>query len=146
MERRLMLRVAAMAALAMLPVGAQQHANFSGNWKLNESMSGTQATGPREIVWKIEHNEPRFKYALQGKRGYMPFSEAYECTTDGRAPADASKVAMTGAWEGDALVLRYLKDGRELGRFQLRLTAGGKQMTRDGAAGTVKIHEVYDRQ
>ncbi|HEY1495649.1 MAG TPA: hypothetical protein VGF49_13950 [Candidatus Solibacter sp.] len=53
---------------------------------------------------------------------------------------------MTAAWEGDTLVMRYVKDGKELVRIQLRLTADGKQMTRERAMGSVKIHEVYDRQ
>jgi hypothetical protein len=132
--------------LAILPCWGQQHANFNGTWKLNEAMSGTSPTGPREIVWKIEHSDPKFKYTASGTRGYMPFSEAYEFTTDGRAPADASKVAVIGVWEGDALVMRYVKGGKDVARIELRLKAGGKQMTRDGAMGAVKIHEVYDRQ
>jgi len=136
----------ALAAAMIFPLCAQPHSNFNGVWKLNESLSGTTASGPREIVWKIEHADPRFKYSASGKRGYMPFTEAYEFTTDGRAPADATKVAVMAAWEGDALVMRYVKDGKELARIQLRLTADGKQMTREGAMGSVKIHEVYDRQ
>jgi hypothetical protein len=76
----------------------------------------------------------------------MPFTEAYEFTTDGRAPADASKVAVSGTWEGGALVMRYVRDGKDLARIRLRISADGKQMTRDGAMGSVKIHEVYDRQ
>lgn len=146
MDRRLMLRAAAMAAVAMLSAGAQTHPNFTGTWKLNESLSGTSATGPREIVWKIEHNDPKLKYSASGKRGYMPFNEAYEFTTDGKPPADASKLAVTGEWEGEALILRYVKDGRDVARVTLRVTAGGKQMTREGTLGSIKLHEVYDRQ
>jgi hypothetical protein len=136
----------ALSTLIVLPVCAQQRPNFSGTWKLNETLSGTSSTGPREILWKVEQVEPKFKYSASGKRGYMPFSEAYEFTTDGRAPADASKVAVVGAWEGEALVMRYVKGGKDLARIQLRVSADGKQMLRDGAMGPVKIHEVYDRQ
>jgi hypothetical protein len=135
-----------LGAAATISVWAQSHPNFSGTWKLNETVSGTTASGPREIVWRIEHGDPKFKYSASGKRGYMPFSEGYEFTTDGRAPVDASKVAVTAAWEGEALVLRYVKGGKELARTQLRLTANGKQMMRDGAMGDIKVHEVYDRQ
>ena len=138
---------AALSVLIALPVCAQQQRpNFNGIWKLNETLSGTASTGPREIVWKIEQAEPKFKYTASGKRGYMPFTEGYEFTTDGRAPADASKVAVSGAWEGGALVMRYVRDGKDLARIRLRISADGKQMTRDGAMGSVKIHEVYDRQ
>uniref|UniRef100_Q01S73 Lipocalin-like domain-containing protein n=1 Tax=Solibacter usitatus (strain Ellin6076) TaxID=234267 RepID=Q01S73_SOLUE len=138
-------RMTGLAVLAATLL-AQPRPNFNGVWKLNESLSGTTASGPREIVWKIEHTDPRFKYAASGSRGYMPFTESYEFTTDGRAPADASKVAVVAVWEGEALVMRYVKDGKELARIQLRIAGGGKQMTRDGAMGSVKIHEVYDRQ
>ena len=149
MERtncQLMLRAAAVAALAMLPVCAQQHSNFSGTWKLNETLSGTTASGPHETVWKIEHNDPKFKYSASGKRGYMPFTEAYEFTTDGKMPSDPARLAVTSAWEGESLILRYVKGGRDVARFTLRVTAGGKQMTREAALGDVKVHEVYDRQ
>jgi hypothetical protein len=141
-----MLRVAAMAAAAVLSVCAQSHPNFSGAWKLNESLSGTTAAGPREIVWKIEHNDPKLKYSASGVRGDMPFTEAFELTTDGKPRSDASRLAVTGEWEGEALVLRYVKDGRDLARFTLRVTTGGKQMTREGTLGSMKIREVYDRQ
>ena len=137
---------AALSALMALPVCAQPHPSFNGAWKLNETLSGTSSGGPREIVWKVEHVDPKFKYTASGKRGYMPFSEAYEFTTDGRAPADASKVAVSGAWEGDVLVMRYMKDGKELARIRLSVSADGRQMTREGAMGSVRIHEIYDRQ
>jgi len=133
-------------AAAILPVEGQQHPNFSGTWKLNEAASGTTAAGPREIVWKIEQSDPKFKYSASGKRGYMPFSESYEFTTDGRAPADGSKVAVIAAWDGDVLVMRYVKGEKELARIQLHITASGKQMTRDGAMGGITVHEIYDRQ
>jgi hypothetical protein len=98
------------------------------------------------MVWKIEHVEPKFKYTASGTRGYMPFTEAYEFTTDGLAPAAGPKVAVIGAWEGSALVMRYVKDGKELARIHLRVSTDGKQMIRDGTMGQVKIHEIYDRQ
>ena len=105
--------------------------NFTGAWKLNEKASGTTAGGPHEIVWKIEQSETKFKYSATGKRGYMPFSEAYELPT---------------VWDGDALVLKYVKDGREFARFTLRMSADGKQMTREGTVGSTRIREIYDRQ
>ncbi len=83
---------------------------------------------------------------MTGKRGYMPFSEAYDFTTDGKMPSDPAKVGVCAAWEGEALVLRYVKDGREFARFTLHLSADGKQMTREGAMGNVNLREVYDRQ
>lgn len=125
---------------------AQPRPNFNGTWKLNEAQSGTASTGPRGMVWKIEQADPKFKYSANGTRGYMPFSESYEFTTDGRAPADTSKVGVIGTWDGSVLVMRYVKDGKDVARIQLSLSNDGKQMTRDGAMGQVKIHEVYDRQ
>jgi hypothetical protein len=125
---------------------AEPRSNFSGAWNLNESATGKTAAGPREIVWKIEHNDPRFKYSLTGKLGDMSFSEAYDFTTDGKTPSAPADVGVCAAWEGGALVLRYVKDGRELARFTLRVSADGKQMTREAAMGNVKIRDVYDRQ
>ncbi len=127
---------------------ADTHPDFTGSWKLNETLSGTQAGSVRDVVFTIEHKDPIFKYSATGKRAFnADFTEAYECTTNGNPPADPSKVSMVGNWQGEALLLSLYKDGKELIRFSFRVTAGGKQMTREAdLSGGRKIREVYDRQ
>jgi imidazolonepropionase-like amidohydrolase len=122
--------------------------NFTGTWKLNETASATPAGGVREVVFTIEHKDPNFKYSATGKRAFnATFSEAYECTTDGKLPADPAKVSMAGNWQGAALVLSLYKDGKELMKFSFKVSADGRQMTREAdLPGGRKVREIYDRQ
>jgi imidazolonepropionase-like amidohydrolase len=122
--------------------------DFTGTWKLNETDSATPPGGIREVVFSIEHKDPRFKYSATGKRAFnAAFSEAYECTTDGKLPADPAKVSMVGNWQGATLLLSLYKDGKELMKFSFKLSADGKQMTREaGLPGGRKVREIYDRQ
>lgn len=145
---RTVLCLAALSASWALPAASDAHPNFTGTWKLNEVLSGTPLAGPREIVFKIEHNDPNFKYSATGKHNFnAAFSEAYEFTTDGKSPADASKIGVLGTWEGPTLVLRYVKGGKELFTFRFRLSPDGKQMTREAVlSGDRKIREIYDRE
>lgn len=134
-----------LAAALFVPAGVQLRAearpNFTGTWKLNEKLSGNSDV--REIVWVIEHKEPKFQYTASGRRGFMPFSESHEFTMDGKMPT----AGIAGAWEGQALILKYLKDGKEAMRFVFRVSADGKQMTREAdLGGNRKVREVYDRQ
>ncbi len=133
-------------ALLATGLSAQTKPNFNGVWKLNETQTAMSPGGPREIVFKIDHKEPVFKYAASGKVGYnQNFSEAYECNTASKSQHDPSKLAVECQWEGDALALRYVKGATELIKFRLRLSADGKQMFREGGKEG-KLHEVYDRQ
>jgi hypothetical protein len=132
---------AALAALS-LTARAQTKPDFTGTWQMRESAAPTG--GPREIVFVIEHKEPRFKYSATGKLGYQSFSEAYEFTTDGKAPADPSRVSVVGHWEGQTLAMSFVKDGKELAKFTYSLSPDARQMTREGGPG--RTHEVYDRK
>ena len=138
---------ASTAAAAPAAAGATRP-NFTGTWKLNEAQSATPAGGVREVVFTIEHQDPLFKYSATGKRAFnATFSEAYECTTDGKLPADSGKLSMAGNWQGATLVLSLFKDGKELMKFSFKASADGKQMTREAElGGGRKIHEIYDRQ
>ena len=91
---------------------------------------------------------PNFKYSASGKHNFNAgFSEAYEFTTDGTAPASTSKSGVVGTWEGRVLVLRYVKGPKELFTFRFRLSSDGKQMTREADLnGDRKIREIYDRE
>ena len=144
--RRIAYWFCALAIVTAWPLGAETRPNFTGVWKLSEA-AASAADGPRQIVFRIEHKEPVFRYEASGQTGYQPFREAFEFTTDGKAPADASKLAVTAAWEGQSLATRYVKGGKELAKFVLRLSAGGRQLTRDGQMPDGrKIHQTYDRQ
>ncbi len=137
------------ASLPAAPAAtADTRPDFTGTWKLNETLSGTPAGGVREVVFIIEHKDPNFKYSATGKRAFnAAFSEAYECTTDGKLPADPAKVSMAGNWQSATLLLSLYKDGKELMKFSFRVSADGKQMTREAdLPGGRKIREVYDRQ
>jgi imidazolonepropionase-like amidohydrolase len=127
---------------------AASRPDFTVTWKLNETLSGTPAGGVREVVFIIEHKDPNFKYSATGRRAFnATFSEAYECTTDGKPPADPAKVSMVGNWQAQTLILSLYKDGKELMKFSFKVSADGKQMTREAdLGGGRKVHEVYDRQ
>ena len=134
---------AALAALAL----AQPHPNFTGAWKLNEALSGSTPAGAHEILFQIQHKDPAFRYSATGKQGLAPFNEAYEFTTDGKMPADSSKLGVTGQWDGEALDLRYVKDGKEIAKVILRLSPDARQMTRETEFANKRlIREIYDRQ
>ena len=139
---------AARGASVAPPIPAASRPDFTGTWKLNETLSGTPAGGVREVVFIIEHKDPNFKYSATGKRAFnATFSEAYECTTDGKPPADPAKVSMVGNWQAQTLILSLYKDGKELMKFSFKVSADGKQMTREAdLGGGRKVHEVYDRQ
>ncbi len=138
-----------LVSLALLAAGlpAQTKPDFTGTWKLNEIKTAITAAGPKEIVFKIDHKEPVFKYTATGKVGAhnQSFSETYEFDTSAKPRRDPSKIVAEGQWEGDTLALRYFKGDAELVKFTLRLSADGKQMVREGGPDA-KVHEVYDKQ
>jgi hypothetical protein len=134
-------------SLALLAAGlpAQNKPDFSGRWKLNETQTEMSPSGPREIVFRIEHKEPMFKYTANGKVSSQNFTETYEFNTSVRPQRDPSKIVVDGQWEGSTLALRFYKGEAELIKFTLRLSPDGKQMFREGGRDG-KLHEVYDRQ
>jgi hypothetical protein len=143
-----MLKPTVFVSMALLAAGlsARQKPNFSGVWKLNETRTAVKALGPRQIVFRIDHKDPVFKYTATGKVGNnQDFSETYECSTASKAARDPSQIVAEGEWEGDTLALRYFKGGAELIKFTFRLSEDGKQMIREGGHRE-KIYEVYDKQ
>jgi hypothetical protein len=120
--------------------------NFTGRWKLNETL--TQGANHHGTVYLIEHNEPRFKYSASGNAGYAGrIEESYEFTTDGKYQPEAGKVKMAGQWDGPVLVMRLMKGPNELIRMRFRLTDDGRQMIREmNLTNGRQIKEIYDRQ
>jgi hypothetical protein len=137
-----------LVSLTLLAAGlsAQTKPNFTGSWKLNETKTAITAAGPKGIVFQIDHREPLFKYTARGKVGAHDesFSETYEFETTAKPRRDPSKIVIEAQWEGEALALRYFKGDAELIKFTLRLSADGKQMTREGQGGGIR--EFYDKQ
>jgi hypothetical protein len=140
------LRIALAAAIGALPANAEAHPNFSGIWKINAT--GTDASSsPTNVVFAIDHKEPKFKYTAKGTSGAGPFEESFTFSTDGSiVPVDPRELSVGGVWNGQALVVRYHKDGKQLATVEFRLSPDGKRMTRRGEIGARKIVEVYDRQ
>lgn len=146
-KRLCVLCLPVLAALAALPVPAQTPPNFTGTWKLQQDPATASSNAPRDVVFFIEHKEPRFKYTATGTSGFMPFREAYEFTTDGRAPADPSTVSVSANWDGQTLVMKYLKRGELIATVRLRCSPDGKQMIREADIdANHQVREVYDRQ
>ena len=138
-------RIAIVLAIGALPVTAADHPSFSGTWKMNTAATDS-TSGPSDVVFEITHKEPYVKYTATGKSGSIPFSETYEFLIGGSAPADSRKLSVAGSWQGQTLVLRYTKDGKQLAAIELQLADDGKRMTRRGEFGGRKIDEVYYRQ
>jgi hypothetical protein len=134
-------------ACGLLCADAQTRPDFSGTWKLNEAQSQATVTGPRGIVFLIRHQEPSFKYSASGIFGYaQPFSESYEFQIDGKGTSE-QRVHVRARWEGENLLLQYCKGDTELMTFTHRLSAGGRQMVRQGRLKDGRIvRQVYDRQ
>jgi hypothetical protein len=137
--------LAGMWLVAALPLIAGTP-NFTGRWKLNETL--TQGANHHGTVYVIEHNEPRFKYSATGNAGYAGrIQESYEFTTDGKYHADAETVKMAGQWDGPVLVMRLMKGAKELVRMRFRLTTDGRQMIREmSLANGRQIKEIYDKE
>jgi hypothetical protein len=127
---------------------AVEHPDFTGTWKMNEANRSPESTGPREVVFKIKHQDPQFSYEATGRQSnYAAFSEAYSFTTDGKTPAGDAKIKVVGEWHDQVLTARYLSDGKEVMVVEYRLSADGKQMTRDPTLmGKPLGRETYDRQ
>ena len=136
------------AAFVASPALAQDHPNFTGIWKLNETNRAPTNLGPREVVFTIDHRDPDFKYDAKGRQAnYAAFAESYTFTTDGKLPAGDAKVKVVAQWEGDALMTRYFASGTEVFTVKFRLSADGRQMFRETTMkGTPLGTEVYDKQ
>jgi hypothetical protein len=140
--------VAAVVLAMASPLRAAEHPNFSGTWKMNEAARQPDSTGPREVVLTIEHQDPSFRYEAKGRlSNYAPFSEAYSFTTDGRVSTGDAKVKVVAQWDGDILTTRYLVSGDEAFIVRYRLSADGKQLTREQTMkGKLLARDTYDRQ
>ena len=145
----------AFLALIALAVGAAtgsvlagDHPDFTGTWKMNETAREPNSTGPREVVFKITHQDPEFSYEATGRQSnYAAFSEAHSFTTDGKVSAGDAKVKIVAQWQGQVLRTRALIDGDEFMVVEYRLSADGQQMTRDlFLKGKPLGRETYDRQ
>jgi hypothetical protein len=134
--------------VAAAPALAADHPDLTGAWKLNEANRPAGSTGPREVVLTIQHHDPQFSYQAKGRQSnYVPFSEAYSFTTDGKAPAGDAKLKVVAQWKDEVLTTRYLLGGDEFMVVEYRLSADGKRLTRDPVLrGKPLGREVYDRQ
>ncbi len=137
---RSLISLAGLAAGALLlSLPAEANPNFSGTWKLEEKGSGG---GPRNIVFEIEHKEPRFRYTATGVTGDGErFTEAVEFTTDGEEHAGIYDGKVAAHWEGESIVIRFTITGNEY-KVVMRLSPDGKQMFRDAFGH----REVYNRE
>jgi hypothetical protein len=141
-------RLVLLGAVVAAPLLAQTHPNFTGRWKQNDAGRAPGSTGPRGVVFQIEHKDPAFKYTANGfmSNGGV-FSEAYELTTDGKMPPGDAKVKAVGTWDGPVLVVDYDASGKMVFRTRFSLSADGKQMTRDTVMNGKSLGvETYDRQ
>ena len=128
------------AGMFAVPLSGETKSDFTGTWKLNEK--ARERNAPRNIVFKIEHKDPFFKYsATGGTAGGEKFTEATEFTTDGREHPGLHGGTVSGRWESGAVAVQYKIGGNKYS-MTLRLSADGKQMFRD----LLGHHEVYDKQ
>jgi hypothetical protein len=136
------------AAFVASPLPAQDHPNFTGAWKQNETNRSPTELGPRAGVFTIDHRDPDFKYDAKGRQAnYAAFAESYAFTTDGKVPAGDAKVKVVAQWEGDVLMTRYLAGGNEVFTVKFRLSADGRQMFRETTMkGKPVGTQVYDKQ
>ena len=79
---------------------------------------------------------------------YSSFSEEYAFTTDGKVPEGDAKVKIVCQWSQDqVLTTRVFAGGNEIMVIEYRLSADGKQLTRDlSMKGNPLGRETYDRQ
>lgn len=128
------------ACAGALPLAGEPKANFTGTWKLEEKAA--QAPGPRNIVFRIEHREPNFKYSATGQTAEgEPFTETVAFTTDGKEHPGLYSGTVVGRWKGETVVIEFTINGKPF-VVELRLSADGKRMFRD----VMGLHETYDRR
>jgi len=139
--------IAWVAGVMAVPLLAADHPDLSGTWKMNEANRLADSQGPREVVLTIQHQDPRFDFQAKGRQSnYAAFSETHTLTTDGKATAEGN-MKVVAEWQGEALTTRYLMGGEEFMVIEYRLSADGKQLTRDlTLRGKPLGRETYDRQ
>jgi hypothetical protein len=146
-RRTLLVLIAWVAGGAAATVLAADHPDFSGTWKMDEAKRPADSQGPREVVLTIQHQDPQFNFQAKGRQSnYAAFSETHSLTTDGK-PTMEGKIKVVAEWQDQALVTRYVIGGEDFMVIEYRLSADGKQLTRDlTVRGNPAGRETYDRQ
>lgn len=130
---------------------AQQHPNLSGIWQMNPEKSKLPAGGPRRMLIKIDHRDPKMDgiALVQSAAGSEVRSE-FHYTSSGEEAIEASRgLHIRGRWDGADVVIETTStspDGKEQ-RSQARfsLSADGKTLTMIQSNGTTTIPLVLDR-
>lgn len=109
--------------------------NFSGEWEMNRERTRLQIAMPDSTVFRIDHQEPKFKlsrtHVVKGK----PDTFAIELTTDGKEVVghETDETVYSRAyWEGQKLVFdsRIVRGDREATNVvKYSLSADGRVFT-----------------
>jgi hypothetical protein len=123
-------------AASILGHAADQHPDFSGEWKMNPAKSVLgPIPAPASLVRRFVHADPSLTITEEQKGGSGDHVSTRRYTTDGREVTfqeDGSTVVATAAWEGDALLIRSKADvGGTTFVFvqKMTLSDGGKTLT-----------------
>jgi hypothetical protein len=139
------------AALLALPLAAQSKPDFSGTWKLNVAKSEMGGSPVTEIVVRVDHKEPIFKYIAKGVSGGEAFEDSLELNTSGKPTPGPNGMTSVTRWEGNAILVEGKSaDGAATITVRFSMSADGKTAIRDAVMkfpdGQQKLHEIYEKQ
>jgi hypothetical protein len=107
---------------------SQAKPDFTGTWKLDPLRSRSeQVAQPKELVLKIEHQEPNVRLEILRDTGNGDETEVFELKTEGN-PIQPDTATASARWDernGDRLIIR----------IERRTPTGPVTMTREIRAG-----------
>lgn len=107
--RSCVIRLSAVALMAMALGLAQAKPNFTGTWKLNMAISEFgQLPAPDSRTDKITHQDPDLKDSLTQTGPMGEVNAELKYSTDGKETTNTlrgNEIKNTAKWEGDELVI-----------------------------------------
>ncbi len=101
-------------AASTLAPAADQHPDFSGEWKMNPAKSALgPIPAPTSLTRRIIQADPSLTITEEQKGGSGDHASTRRYTTNGSQVTfqeDGSTVVATAAWEGNALLIRSKAD------------------------------------
>jgi hypothetical protein len=148
--------VFALTLLASTSAWAQTKPDYSGTWKLDPLRSRSEAIKqPKELVLKIQHQEPALRLEVVRDTGQGERTEVLEMKTDGNPvqSGDSTASALWDQYNPERLVLRIERrtpTGPVVMAREIRLGEKGKTLTTILTAkegnGEKKAYEFYVKE
>jgi len=125
--------------------------NLTGTWKLNTEKSDTGGQNVQDLIVKIEHKDPMFRYTAAGSAEGNNFEESAELSIGGKETTASNGLLVSARWEGNVMVATFHSaDDSFSGIARHSLSEDGKTITRDAVIktpeGENKQHMILEKQ